>query len=69
MTWGNHYTREHDEYLAERRELESHVQQINRQIQKSPNYWKTEADALGWNREHYRKFLKETGDWWEGGAV
>ena len=61
MTWGNHRIREHDEYLAERKELEKHIQAINRQF--DPNIMRREAEARGWTLEHYRKFLKETGEW------
>ena len=61
MTWGNHYTREHDEYLVERREQEAHVRQINRQF--DPSIMRREAEAKGWTLEHYRKYLKESGEW------
>ena len=61
MTWGNHYTREYDEYLAERREQEAHVRQINCQFDQS--IMRREAEAKGWTLEHYRKYLKESGEW------
>ena len=61
MTWGNHHTREHDEYLAGRREREAHIMAINRHL--DPRIMREEADAQGINREHYRKMLKEMGEW------